>query len=60
MNAPLNIDPEYEAMCPSLDEDEYRQLEENIFSEGLVLMPLIVCAWMKIHPLWTCYPMTER
>jgi hypothetical protein len=42
MNAPLNIDPEYEAMCPSLDEDEYRQLEENILSEGLVLMPLIV------------------
>ena len=42
MNAELIIDPEYEAMCPPLTEDEYRQLEENILSEGLVLMPLIV------------------
>lgn len=42
MNALLSIDPEYEAMCPPLTDDEYRQLEENILSEGLVLMPLIV------------------
>ncbi len=42
MNAILKIDPEFEAMCPPLTEDEYRQLEENIISEGLVLMSLIV------------------
>lgn len=42
MNIPLKIDPEFEAMCPPLTDDEYRQLEENIISEGLVLMSLIV------------------
>ena len=41
-NVKLNIDPEYEAMCPPLTDEEYQQLEENILSEGLVLMPLIV------------------
>ena len=42
MNTVLRIDSEYEAMCPPLTDEEYQQLEENILSEGLVLMPLIV------------------
>ena len=42
MNPVLTIDPEFEAKCPPLTEDELSQLEENILEEGLVLMPLIV------------------
>ena len=42
MNLTLTIDPEFEAKCPPLTEDELAQLEENILEEGLVLMPLIV------------------
>lgn len=42
MNRILVIDPEFEAKCPPLTEDELSQLEENILEEGLVLMPLIV------------------
>lgn len=42
MNPLLTIDPEFEAKCPPLTEDELSQLEENILEEGLVLMPLIV------------------
>ena len=42
MNPALTIDPEFEAKCPPLTEDELSQLEENILEEGLVLMPLIV------------------
>lgn len=42
MNPVLTIDPEFEAKCPPLAEDELTQLEENILEEGLVLMPLIV------------------
>lgn len=38
----LRIDPEFESKIPPLTEDEYRLLEENILSEGAVLMPLIV------------------
>ena len=41
-NPVLTIDPEFEAKCPPLTEDELSQLEENILEEGLVLMPLIV------------------
>ncbi len=42
MNPVLTIDPEFEAKCPPLTDDELSQLEENILEEGLVLMPLIV------------------
>ena len=42
MNPVLTSDPEFEAKCPPLTEDELSQLEENILEEGLVLMPLIV------------------
>ncbi len=42
MNSTLTIDPEFEAKCPPLTEDELALLEENILEEGLVLMPLIV------------------
>lgn len=38
----LLVDPEFESKIPPLTEDEFRQLEENIRSEGAVLMPLIV------------------
>lgn len=38
MNPVLTIDPEFEAKCPPLTEDELSQLEENILEEGLVLM----------------------
>ena len=42
MNRILVIDPEFEAKCPPLTEDELSQLEENILEEGLVLTPIIV------------------
>lgn len=42
MNRILVIDPEFEANCPPLTEDELSQLEENILEEGLVLTPIIV------------------
>ncbi len=42
MNPILAIDPEFEAKCPPLTEEELQQLEENILEEGLVLMPLII------------------
>ena len=38
----LVIDPEFEAKCPPLTEDELSQLEENILEEGLILTPIIV------------------
>lgn len=38
----LQVDSEFDSKIPPLTEDEYRQLEENILSEGAVLMPLIV------------------
>lgn len=38
----LRVDPEFESKIPPLTEDEYRQLEYNIHSEGAVLMPIIV------------------
>lgn len=42
MNEELKIDPEFEKVIPPLTDDEYEQLEENIVSEGIVLMPLII------------------
>ncbi len=42
----LRIDPEFEKMIPPLTADEFRQLEENILEEGLVLTPIIV--WNNI------------
>ncbi len=42
MGKELFIDPEFEARCPPLTEDEFRQLEKNILEEGLILMPLII------------------
>ncbi len=42
MNPILAIDPEFEAKCPPLTEEEFQQLEENILEEGVVLMPLII------------------
>ena len=42
MNPKLNIDPEFEAKCPPLTEDEIVQLEENILEEGIVFTPIIV------------------
>ncbi len=42
LNPVLRIDPEFESRIPPLTETEYRQLEENILAEGVVLMPIIV------------------
>ena len=42
MNPKLTIDPEFEAKCPPLTEDELDQLEENIIEEGIVFTPIIV------------------
>ncbi len=36
------IDPEFQSQIPALTKEEFRQLEENILSEGTVLSPLIV------------------
>ncbi len=38
----LRIDPEFESQIPPLVEDEFRQLEENIVSDGVIINPLIV------------------
>ena len=38
----LRIDPEFEGKIPPLTAEEFRQLEENILSDGLVINPLIV------------------
>ena len=36
------IDDEFQSQVPALTEEEFRQLEENIVSEGAVLSPLII------------------
>lgn len=36
------IDPDFESTCPTLTEDEFAQLEQNILSDGEVTSPLIV------------------
>lgn len=42
MQTQLKIDPEFEAICPPLSEEEFELLEESILSEGVVLTPLVV------------------
>lgn len=38
----LRIDPEFESQIPPLVEDEFKQLEENIVNDGVIINPLIV------------------
>lgn len=38
----LKIDPEFAGKIPSLTDEEYRQLEENILADGRVINPLII------------------
>ena len=38
----LRIDPEFESKIPPLSAEEFRQLEENILSDGVVINPIIV------------------
>jgi hypothetical protein len=38
----LRIDSEFQQMIPALSEDEFRQLEENILEEEMIINPLIV------------------
>ncbi len=38
----LKIDPEFQSQIPPLTDDEFKQLEENIFKEGKLISPLIV------------------
>ena len=38
----LKIDPEFESKIPPLSAEEFRQLEENILSDGIVINPIIV------------------
>lgn len=38
----LKIDPEFEGKIPPLTEDEFRQLEENILADGIVINPIII------------------
>ena len=42
----LKIDPEFQNQIPTLTDDEYKQLEENILKEGKLISPLIV--WNNI------------
>ncbi len=37
----IRIEPEFENKIPSLTEDEYRQLEENIRADGVIINPII-------------------
>lgn len=38
----LRIDPEFASRIPPLTDDEYRQLEENILEDSVVINPIIV------------------
>ena len=38
----LTIDPEFQGTIPPLQEEELKQLEENILTDGVVINPLIV------------------
>ena len=38
----LRIDPEFESKIPPLTAEEFRQLEENILTDGVVINPIIV------------------
>lgn len=38
----LKIDPEFEKVIPPLTKEEYHQLEENILSDGRIMMPIAV------------------
>lgn len=38
----LKIDPEFESKIPPLTEEEFRQLEENILADGVVINPIII------------------
>ena len=38
----LKIDPEFEEKIPPLTEEEFRQLENNILSDGVVINPIII------------------
>ena len=38
----LTIDPEFASKVPPLREEEFKQLEENILADGVVINPLIV------------------
>lgn len=38
----LKIDPEFAGKIPSLTDEEYQQLEENILADGRVINPLII------------------
>lgn len=38
----LNIDPEFEEKIPPLTEEEFRQLENNILADGVVINPIII------------------
>lgn len=38
----LKIDSEFESQIPPLGEDEFKQLEENIVADGVIINPLIV------------------
>ncbi len=39
----LKIDPEFEGKIPPLTTEEFRQLEENIIADGIVINPIITC-----------------
>ena len=38
----LRIDPEFESRIPPLTDDEFKQLEENILVDGVIINPIIV------------------
>jgi len=38
----LRIDPEFASRIPPLTEDEFKQLEDNILADGVVINPIIV------------------
>lgn len=38
----LRIDPEFESRIPPLTDDEFKQLEENILADGVIISPIIV------------------
>ena len=42
MSLHLTIDPEFQGTIPPLQEEEMKQLEENILTDGVVINPLIV------------------
>ena len=58
----LRIDREFESKIPPLTTEEFRQLEENILTDGVVINPIIVWNGVIVdgHNRYRTIPTFER